>query len=151
MDPEVVDHMEHVDTDTDIDDAYDSQDDRAPYNDDAPVDNIADKMAITAPHWGYIVIQGVRVYVSNKGHVVCPYHRYITMGSVKTGTPYREVAIILDEDNIIVRDVHSLVWEAFNGRVPNGYEVRHAWWVTSRGYSVYPNDVDSLEIYRVMS
>jgi len=67
------------------------------------------------------------------------------------GTPYRYVPIE-DEKGYVHRILmHEIVWKAFHGEVPDGWEVRHKQWVPMEYTKTYPNDIHHLDIYPKLS
>lgn len=68
-----------------------------------------------------------------------------------TGTPYKYVPIEDDKGYIHRILMHEIVWRAFNGEVPDGWEVRHKQWVPMEHGKVYPNDIHLLDIYPKLS
>lgn len=59
--------------------------------------------------------------VSDLGNVRNP-HKVLKKSVKRNG--YEYVGFMLD-GNIILKYVHRLVWEAFNGKVPSGFEINH--------------------------
>lgn len=73
------------------------------------------------------------------------YH--VTSGVTLVGSPYRYIVVETD-DNVYEKFLmHELVWKAFNGDVPNHWEVRHKAWVPIEHNREYPNDLYCVEIY----
>lgn len=73
----------------------------------------------------------------------------VTKGVPLTGTPYSYV-MIETEDNVYRRYfVHHLVWKAFQGDVPTGWEVRHKPTIPMEYTREYPNDLSMLDIYPI--
>ena len=74
----------------------------------------------------------------------------VTKGIPLTGTPY-SYAMIETEDNVYKRFfIHHIVWKAFQGDVPPGWEVRHKPCVPMEYTREYPNDLGLLDIYPAM-
>jgi len=74
----------------------------------------------------------------------------VTKGVPLTGTPYSYV-MVETEDNVYKRYfIHHLVWKAFQGDVPIGWEVRHKPSVPMEYTREYPNELGLLDIYPVI-
>ena len=69
-------------------------------------------------------------------------------GFALPGTPYRTYPVKITNDNIEEYFVHDLVWRAFHGEPPEGWEVRHNFWESKNTQGVYSNCLENLEIYR---
>ena len=70
-----------------------------------------------------------------------------SMGFALIGTPYRTYIVEIKENQYEEYFVHDLVWRAFNGEPPEGWEVRHKFWEAKRCAEYYDNSLDSLDIY----
>lgn len=70
-----------------------------------------------------------------------------SMGYALIGTPYRTYIVEIEKNICEEYFVHDLVWRAFNGEPPEGWEVRHKYWETKRGAEMYDNSLDILDIY----
>ena len=73
------------------------------------------------------------------------YH--VTSGVTLVGTTYRYIVVQTDDGVFEKFLMHELVWKAFNGDVPNHWEVRHKSWIPQEYNREYPNDLHCLEIY----
>ena len=91
-----------------------------------------------------------RVYVSDRGNIRMDrgISWHITTGTVKMGTPYRIYPFTLSDGTVLFRHVHEVIWDAFEGSVPAGYEVRHATSTTKSGKETYSNALDDLQIFK---
>jgi hypothetical protein len=74
----------------------------------------------------------------------------ITEGLHKVGTPYRTFPIELDDGTICHKYMHNIVYEAFNGHPPKGWEVRHHGDIVMKGDRIYSNALEDLEIYMII-
>jgi hypothetical protein len=77
------------------------------------------------------------------------YH--VTSGVTLVGSPYRYIVVETEDDVFEKFFMHELVWKAFNGEVPNHWEVRHKAWVPLEHNREYPNDLYCVEIYPKIS
>lgn len=110
-----------------------------------------DDAHVSAPEkWAHVFIGDTCIHVSDHGKVKDPLHGHTTDGYAKIGTPYRIVMVPMNKDNdeCVEWYVHDLVWRAFMGDPPTGYEVRHNFWVPQEGHRFYPNSLGSLDIYK---
>ena len=95
------------------------------------------------PVWRRLRVNDQIIRASERGYLII--NNGITYGNVLPGTPYRTV-LVGDREYF----VHDLVWRAFHGDPPTGYEVRH-----TRSAAVgnvagcYDNGVRSLQIAMV--
>lgn len=70
-------------------------------------------------------------------------------GYALPGSPYRTYPVEVHKNELIDYYVHDLVWRAFRGEPPEGWEVRHNFWETKRGHEFYSNALEDLEIYPI--
>lgn len=99
--------------------------------------------------WNQLQIGETLLYVSNTGYLrraKDPFY-CITRGVPLTGTPYSYVMIETESHQSSMFFVHHLVWKAFHGDVPPGWEVRHKPHVPHEFHREYPNDLSLLDIY----
>lgn len=90
------------------------------------------------------------ILVSDRGKIKKPGDGWLTTNGVsKIGTPYYLYRFELDDDTSVLRLVHDVVWEAFEGPPPTGYEVRHNMWVVKAGNEKYSNALDDLDIFPI--
>lgn len=68
-------------------------------------------------------------------------------GFVLPGTPYRTYPVEIQKNEIEEYYVHDLIWRAFHGDPPEGWEVRHNYWETKKNNENYSNALADLEIY----
>lgn len=99
--------------------------------------------------WRQLLLGKERYEVSNTGKIRLYGKMWtLTEGLHKTGTPYRTYPIMMDDGTIYHKYVHEMVYEAFYGSPPVGWEVRHKNdEVVER---IYSNDLENLEIYRML-
>lgn len=71
-----------------------------------------------------------------------------SIGYSLPGTPYRTYPVEISKNKIEEYYVHDLVWRAFNGDPPEGYEVRHNFWIPKNNEECYDNSLENLEIYK---
>ena len=70
-----------------------------------------------------------------------------TLGFALPGTPYRTFPVEVCKGHIEDYYVHDLVWRAFNGEPPEGWEVRHSFWEAKNSNEFYSNCLENLQIY----
>lgn len=70
-----------------------------------------------------------------------------SMGYAYPGTPYRTYVVEVEKDKMEEYFVHDLVWRAFYGEPPEGWEVRHTLWEAKKGQEFYDNSLETLQIY----
>lgn len=75
-------------------------------------------------------------FISKDGSVYRENHK---MSPVNNGTGYYHVKLRKDKKRY-VKYVHRLVWETFNGRIPEGYEINHI------DHDKSNNSLDNLEL-----
>jgi hypothetical protein len=94
--------------------------------------------------WTKVVVNNETIEVSSEGRVKFKNDLLqSTEGKVQTGTPYKYVKI-----NDKKYYVHELVWCSFNGKVPEGWEVRHKEeYVHVRKRKFYSNHLSNITIY----
>lgn len=86
--------------------------------------------------------------VSNTGRIRKSQDMFSSsIGCALPGTPYRTYVVEIDKNKSEEYFVHDLVWRAFNGEPPEGWEVRHNFWEAKKGAEYYDNSLASLEIY----
>lgn len=133
---------------------YDYEDE----NDDEPMDNLDDEdyeyfqqeenIAFLPPtKWRRIKLGSVILDVSNKG-VIKPKDSLFgaNKGSPYLGTPYRTYVIEPEPGVRKEYFVHDIVWRAFNGDPPEGWEVRHTFEEACKHRKYYDNALRNLTI-----
>ena len=70
-----------------------------------------------------------------------------SIGCALPGTPYRTYVVEIEKNKWEEYFVHDLVWRAFNGEPPEGWEVRHKFWEAKQGKEFYDNSLSAIEIY----
>lgn len=133
---------------TDDDGQFDTDNDLSTYED--PDDLIYKDEDQVPFQWKPLTIGDTIINVSNTGAIQYPdsiFH--ITYGNPVPGTPYRCIAIKLDKNHYRNYYVHDLVWMAFNGDIPNGWEVGHKNRIYDESLfnNYYKNDLEHLDIY----
>lgn len=100
--------------------------------------------------WKPLTIGETTLQVSNTGAIQYPDSIFnITYGNPVSGTPYRCVAIKVAKNHYRNYYIHDLVWMAFNGDIPNGWEVGHKERIhdETQFNHYYKNDLEYLDIY----
>lgn len=94
--------------------------------------------------WVKIKLNGETFEVSSEGRIKLSENLlYSTDGTIQKGTPFKYIQI-LDKKYYI----HHLVWSSFNGKVPDGWEIRHKEeYVNKRKRRIYSNHLSNLTIY----
>lgn len=91
--------------------------------------------------WKRLRVHDALLYISNEGRIREAHDSLSTEGLCLPGTPFRTYAV---EDHEYY--VHDLVWRAFHGDPPPGWEVRHRANAV-HGRSKYPNALAALDIF----
>ena len=128
--------------------AYEAEFDPSSYED--PDDLIYKDEDQKAFEWKSLTLGETTLNVSNSGAIQYPDSIFnITYGNPVPGTPYRCVAIKMDKNLYRNYYIHDLVWMAFHGDIPNGWEVGHKTRVydDTQFNSYYKNDLENLDIY----
>lgn len=94
--------------------------------------------------WKRLKLGDAVMHISSYGDVK-PYESLFpsTKGMIYQGTPYR--TYVIDDKEYLV---HDLVWHAFKGEPPHGWEVRHKVEYTMFPHKVYSNALHHLDIYQ---
>ncbi len=125
------DYFDDVDSDEDIDEIADTQNDRL----------------IKRTHiWRQLKINDYTIFVSSEGKIKYsddPLLHPVFEGLHYQGTPYRFIQI-----NNCNYFVHDIVWKAFYGSPPTGWEVRHKHeYVSKKKRNIYSNHLANLSIH----
>lgn len=76
--------------------------------------------------WAIIEIGTIKLDVSNMGRIKLHSSLYeSTVGIHHQGTPYRTYQVSFPDGSFKNYYVHEIVWQAFNGRPPNGWIIQH--------------------------
>ena len=130
-----------------------SEDDRCKhyyqhYDYDHDNDKLFDNNSIKTTEYAILNIGITNLVISNQGKIRNLDNVYSTsMGFTLIGTPYRTFPVKVEKNKIEEYFVHDLVWRAFHGDPPHGWEVRHAYVETKRGNEFYNNALEFLELY----
>lgn len=103
----------------------------------------------TYTQWVFLSVGDTKLRVFNTGAIQYPDSIFnVTYGTPVPGTPYRTVCIKVAPNDYQNFYVHQLVWNAFHGKVPNGWVVGHKDRTTDFDSSYcYNNHIDNLDIY----
>jgi hypothetical protein len=154
---------EHVYEDAPVDGMVETADySSKPYDDDSLsqddywanreyIENVVD----TSPEptlWNQLQIGETLLYISNMGCLRRAKDPFwcITRGVPLTGTPYSYVMLETKPGESTMFFIHHLVWKAFHGDVPPGWEVRHKPCVPMEYTREYPNELALLDMYPSM-
>lgn len=130
------DDDDNHDNDHDLDTHYEDPDDMI-YKDENQVPT----------QWKELHFNKQSISVSNKGDVQFSDSIFnCTQGIHASGTPYRVVRIEIDNNLYRNYYIHELVWVAFNGDIPYGWEVGHK----VREEDIYNNELTNLDIYKTI-
>jgi len=99
--------------------------------------------------WSRIKI-GKGIYEISSNGLIRPYNSLETSteGVLVKGTPYRIYKIELSEGIYKNFYMHDLVWFAFNGLPPDGFEVRHKYEYTCKAKKIYVNKLYYLTLVK---
>jgi hypothetical protein len=154
-------------TDTDEyhndDEYYDSCDEDTDNDTDSQIDcDTSDPLgASNAPwrpfiRWKQLRIGEAIIEVSSNGQIK-PFgaelrigYPLATDGIQLPGTPYRIYTVEVSQRDVRRYFVHDLVYYAFNGPPPDGYEVRHIAQYANKPRKVYSNRLGVLDIYPIV-
>lgn len=121
---------------------YDEYDD---YDDGGTVDNdvLTGASQIRRPIWKLIRVEDDEYMISDQGCIKKPDTLFeVHYGLEEQGTPFRSVTF----PNGKTYYMHDLVWQAFNGDPPRGWEVRHTFAETQKNKRYYSNALRHLTI-----
>lgn len=115
-------------------------------NDDAD-DLDGESLHITPVVWKSLRIGNAVIGVSSNGSIRLSSSMFdITKGFGLLGTPYRTVPVELEKGDRREYYVHDLVWRAFNGEPPSGWEVRHTYTESLKRRKYYDNSLKNITI-----
>jgi hypothetical protein len=136
------DWNDYVEDDYDYDDNDDYLSD-----DDILDDNDVNNLNIKIPPrlWAQVKINNEIVEISSEGRIKYPLDLYKSSdGTRQEGTPYRYTKIGNKKYYM-----HELVWCTFNGKIPEGCEVRHKnEYVEIKKRKLYSNHLANITIYK---
>jgi hypothetical protein len=104
----------------------------------APEDTFRIKEKITTrPDGLEPILNYPNYYINDQGHVYCDSNKrkcwiQITQQQLKSG--YKQVQLYNPAIEKKTLYVHRLLWEAFNGAIPDGYEIHHVNSINSDNY-----------------
>lgn len=77
--------------------------------------------------WTRLAVGITVLHVSSEGYFRLDGQPFftVTAGLPQTGSPYKVVNVELERGTFAAYYAHDLVWRAFNGGLPDGWEVRH--------------------------
>lgn len=103
---------------------------------------------LPATRFAYIKIGRTELVVSSNGTIRHADDIFSTSHGINlVGTPYRIYPVEVENNLTENYFVHDIVWRAFNGEPPTGWEVRHTMWEAKNGGEIYSNALVDLEIY----
>lgn len=103
---------------------------------------------IPPAEWKLVKIGETVLYVSSFGKIKPYQSLFLALdGFTIAGTPYRSYPIEYEAGHVKHMYVHEIVWKAFKGNIPDGWEVRHTIDYTKYGRKMYSNAIWNLTIY----
>ena len=138
------------------DDYYSDSDHNSSYDDDDlyegtsanRYENITfDDVKIRPVHMKRLKIGDVVLHVFSNGAIRRDSFENTSQGVSLAGTPFRTYTIEYQRNEFRTYFVHELVWQAFRGSPPNGWEVRHKPEHTAFARKVYSNALHHLDIF----
>ena len=146
MDEAVIDSTDYeydhnVEYDENDHDAYLSDEDS-----EYGAENAYDPYVVNRELWNQLRIGTTTISVSTLGRVKLYGSLFApaSEGVQYPGTPYRIYRV-----NEKIHYIHELVWRAFRGAIPQGYEIRHNMhYVQKRARKVYTNRLECLTCER---
>lgn len=137
---------DHYDTDDDVYSDDDAQNKAELYQ--IEQDSSYEDNERTITQYAYIKIGITELVVSSDGHIRKMDDMISTSyGFALPGTPYRTYSVQVEKHKIEEYFVHDIIWRAFHGEPPSGWEVRHNMWEAKTGKECYSNALDNLQIY----
>lgn len=127
------------------------EEDDTQYNDEDDYDSYPKQEEfahpIKQPVWRRICLGNTILQVSDTG-IIKPNNDLFnsTNGFAYIGTPYRTYTVQLEPGVNKEYFVHDLVWRAFHGDPPSGWEVRHTHSEASKRRKYYSNALSCLTI-----
>lgn len=136
------------------DEYYDSADDidESSDFDEEEYDPFTDAPVLPPLRWKQVMIGDAVLDVSNDGRVKIFGAETVlgqvlaTVGLPLRGTPYRTYMVQVQPGEYKKYFMHDLVYYAFNGPPPTGYEVRHLPEYTAKRRTIYSNRLGCLTV-----
>lgn len=102
---------------------------------------------IKQPVWKHVKVGGKCYFVSDMGRIR-PHNSMfeVSKGLEDASSPYRTFTFVSEEGHAMTYYMHDIVWQAFNGPPPDGWEVKHTANETSRRKRHYSNSLSKLTI-----
>lgn len=95
----------------------------------APEDTFRIKERITIkPDGLYPIPDYPNYYATVEGNIWCESSKrrcWIKISQQQLPGGYKQVQLYLNSSKKVIRYVHRLIWTAFNGPIPDGYEIHH--------------------------
>lgn len=102
---------------------------------------------IKQPVWKHVCIGGKTYMVSNHGRIRPESSLFeVSKGLEDNGSPYMTYTFITENNVPKTYFMHDIVWQAFNGVPPDGWEVAHTSDEASRRRRHYSNSLAKLTI-----
>jgi hypothetical protein len=97
--------------------------------------------------WKRVCMGGQHFQVSNKGHIMKPDTYFeVHKGVEESGSPYRTFTFVTTDGTPRTYYMHDIVWRAFHGEPPTGWEVQHKVAETMKRKRHYSNALHNLTI-----
>lgn len=130
--------------DTD-DDHYDEDDSYVSDYEDAT--ELIEYYPIKQPVWKRVRVGNTNYMVSDMGRIRPEDSLFqVTKGFEDTASPYRTYTFMSQDNVPVTYYMHDIVWQAFNGPPPDGWEVKHTINETCRRKRHYSNSLSKLTI-----
>jgi len=102
---------------------------------------------IRSPRWRKVCIEGQLYDISDHGMMKPSGSLFEVSGGLEDqGTPYKTFMFPCADGSVKIYYVHDVVYRAFHGEPPDGWEVRHKVNETRKGKRYYNNSLKSLTI-----
>lgn len=123
------------------------EDDDSYYSDPEDVNDNAEYYPIKQPVWKHIKVGGQTYMVSDHGRIKREDTLFeVSKGNEETGSPYRTYTFLTENSVPLTYYMHDIVWQAFNGVPPDGWEVKHTSEEASRRKRYYSNSLSKITI-----
>lgn len=131
---------------TDEEEGYDDQESYYSDNEECPNDT-ADYCPVRQPVWKHVCVGGKTYMVSDRGCIRPENSLFqVSKGLEDNCSPYSTYTFVTSDNEARTYYMHDIVWQAFNGVPPDGWEVKHTENEVSRHKRHYSNALNRLTI-----
>ena len=106
-----------------------------------------DDVKLRPVHMKHLKLGNAIVHIFSNGAIRGDHFQNTTFGFSLAGTPYRTYTVEHQANDYRTYYVHELVWQAFHGAPPSGWEVRHKPEYTMFAHKFYSNALHHLAIF----